>query len=880
MNINNNSNNVNPIILPRLIQKVTFLNLSTKAKHPAAFSIRLSANATVPLYYTTSSGNSKKLLGFRDPDTGLYITDKSLHDENIAKTTRAFANGTTHHGETSAIGSLYRYIIKELKTQIDLKLNELEARQKSNPANYDEIFKPLDLIRGELYDALTDVHGVMTNLYSQIRTIPDLDIPILNSRILYADDDINDIDATKRLPFKNPANQELTKAQKDIVEKFLSVFFDDENLAVFSWMMGAVFLNKPIYESNISRFFLLYSRNGGVGKSTIMQLMTDGLLTSDYSTLVPEFDAYFVNGDKFGSSTLPRKRLVIYDEAVFNGPLDKENMHNFHGLNETSIKSFATTGNLNVEEKFKQQQIDKFYNIHFILTNFLPVIPENRSDLGRRFLDCQLKPTTMQEKAKQLNDMTVMQMADYVRKNGQAFINYFANEYLSDPKRYDNYAYSHTSTYDEEQDRLDAQKRKQDEIITKLRNLDCYSVLTYIGKDTNADYVSLISDIKHAVKPYLNRIYDNQKTFATTNPEFPNIHYEFNTDLQKSFVYLNISKNAFTSYKNGLAMRTALLNIYSRQKRFAQSTICLPLNSEIKRIDDTSLDSISIPVSATKEAKLEQARKFVSKQKDKLQKLDAFDLLNKLSNDLAIDVNALLDDCANALPTQDYLDRSTQTKVTYTQKNQSIIHYVVDKVNNSAFLCLNTSKKAFSNYENGNLIRDVLLRIFPKEKQFAQNIVKLPIPDYNQFINSLTPQTDMDKSQSNTSTDNQDENANTPSVFDTANVSHTNYENLGIINVFDQLSATTHVDFSNLLNDIKAYAPTMKQLANNPVYQPKNASQFVYELTDNVLYIYVDKQALNDYSNGAEMYNVLSADIKTINKFDHELFVFRLNDKQ
>lgn len=878
MEINNNSDN--PIILPRLIQKVTFLNLSTKAKQPAAFSIRLSANATVPLYYTASSGNSKRLIGFRDPDTGLYITDKSLHDENIAKTTRAFANGTTHHGETSAIGRLYRYIIKELKTQIDLKLNELNARQKSNPANYDEIFKPLDLIRGELYDALTDVHGVMTNIYSQVRTIPDLDIPILNSRILYADDDINHIDATKRLQFKNPVNQKLTPEQKDLVEDFLSVFFDDENLAVFSWMMGIVFLNKPIYASNISRFFLLYSRNGGVGKSTIMQLMTDGLLTSDYSTLVPEFDAYFVNGDKFGSSTLPRKRLVIYDEAVFNGPLDKENMHNFHGLNETSIKSFATTGNLNIEEKFKQQQIDKFYNIHFILTNFLPVIPENRRDLGRRFLDCQLKPTTMQEKAKQLNDMTVMQMSDYVHKYGQAFINYFANEYSSDPKRYDNYSYSHTNTYDEEQDRLDAQKRKHDELIAKLRNLDCYSVLTHIGTDTNADYTSLIRDIRSAVTPYLNHIHNNKKTFTATNSKFPNIHYEFNTDLQKSFVYLNISKNAFTSYKKGLAMRTELLNIYPRQKRFAQSTICLPLNNETNRSDDMSLNSIATPLSLIRDVKLEQAHELVSKQKDKLQKLDAFDLLNKLSNALQLDVNDLLDDCANALPDDTKIKRSTKQCVTHTDKRYPNIHYIIDTQGHSSFLCLQTSKSTFSNYKSGLIVRDVLSLLYPKIKKFAQNVVKLPIHDYNQFVNCITSvQSQTASTDLNTQSNDSTADINTPSVFD-APKSKANYENMGIINVFDQLSTTTHVDFSALLKDIKAYAPTMKQLAHNPVYQPKQASQFIYELTDEGLYIYIDTQALNNYNNGADMYNVLSDNIQIINKFGHNLFVFRLNDKQ
>lgn len=869
-------NNTLDPILPKLIQKVDFLNLSNKAKRPATFSIRLSANASVPLYYTSSSGNSKRLIGFRDPNTGLYITNQSLHDENIEKTTRAFSQGTTHHGETSAIGSLYRHIIEELKARIDQEITNLQLRQATNPQNYQEIFKPLDQIRGELYDELNDVHAVMTNLYSQIRTIPDLDLPVLNSRILYRDDDVNAIDATACLPFDNPANAKLTKQQKDLVEHFLSVFFDAENLAVFSWMMGAVFLNKPMYASNISRFFLLYSRNGGVGKSTIMQLMTDGLLTANYSTLVPAFDSYFLLSDKFGSSTLPHKRLVVYDEAVFNGPLDKENMHNFHGLNEDAIKSFATTGSLSVEEKFKQSQINKFYNLHFILTNFLPVIPENRTDLGRRFLDCQLKPTTMQEKAKQLNGMTVAQMSEYVKDNGQAFINYFADSYKQDPQRFDNYIYRHTNTYDEEQDRLDDEKRKQDELVHKLRNLDCYDVLTIVGQDTKSDYATFIKDIRQAIKPYINRIAPKQKRFTATNQAFPDIHYEFDADIQKSFVYLNISKTAFAKYANGLALRERLLEIYPRQKRFSQSTICLPIT--INKIVNTAKQE---QTAVDNEAKLEQARKFVSKQKDKLLKLDAFALLNTLQDKLMIDVNDLLEDCANALPTQDYLDHSTQTKVTYTQKNQSTIHYVVDKVNNSAFLCLNTSKKAFSNYKNGDIIRDILLALYPKQKQFAQNVVKLPIHDYNQFVNHITSvQSQTASTDLNTqSKDTQDDDINTPSVFD-APKSKPNYENMGIINVFNNLSTTTHVDFSALLKDIKAYAPTMKQLANNPVYQPKQASQFIYELTDNVLYIYVDAQALNDYSIGPDMYNVLSDNIKIINKFNRTLFVFRLNDKK
>ena len=388
--------------------------------------------------------------------------------------------------------------------------------------------------------------------------------------------------------------QELTIDQKDLVERFLSVFFDAENRKIFSWMMGTVVMNKPIYDENISRFFLLYSKTGGVGKSTIMRIIANGLFGPDYVATTPEFDTYFIAGDRFRSSNLSRKRVVIYDEAQFNGPLDKNRQHDFHGLNEDMIKAFATSGDLNIEEKFKQMKTTTFKNIHFILTNFLPVVPENRPDLGRRFLPCMLKPTKMQDKAKLLNNMTVEQMTEYVKANGQAFLNYFAHAYSDNPKCFDTYAYSHVNTAKQEQ---------------------------------------------------------------------------------------------------------------------------------------TAVDN---------EAKLEQAHELVSKQKDELQKLDAFALLNTLQDKLMIDVNDLLEDCATTLPSHDYLDRSTHAKVTYTQKQQSTIHYVVDTTNNSASLCVNTSKKAFSNYKNGDIIRDILLALYPKQKQFAQNVVKLPIHDYNQFVNHIT----------------------------------------------------------------------------------------------------------------------------------------------
>lgn len=564
-------------MLQPLIKSITYSNLLQKYKLPAKFHIQLTANPDDPIFYMEGKGNSKKLEGFRDPNTGLYITNSSLQDHAMISTKKALSENKAYHGPTSAIGALHSQLFHEMEKNIALKINELEAMRKQNPQTYDNVYKPLDVISMQLYQNLDDVRKFMTDIYGQLRAMPDRNLPTLNSNLLYADSDIDCIDATCQLPYDDPTNQKLTEKEKKLVESFLSVFFDQENLSIFSWMMGAVFLNKPIHTSNISRFFLLYSKNGGVGKSTVMRLITEGLLTVDYADLVPEFDRYFLLGDKFGSSSMTTKRLVIYDEAVFNGPMDHDKLHNFNGINEAAIKTFATSGQLDVEEKFKQKHIEIFNNIHVILTNFLPVVPANRTDLGRRFLDCQLKPTTMQEKAKQLNDMTVAQMVEYVHKHGQAFINYFANEYLSDPTRYKNYMYSHEVTADNEQDALDLHERKLNDKKHKLQSSDIYTILNSIHETTNADIMALINDIRQSIpsSDYISNSTRKKITFTSTDNK--NIHFEYDKETNTGYIYLNASTVFFSKYPNGLAIRNELLSMFPRVKRFSQRTIKLPL---------------------------------------------------------------------------------------------------------------------------------------------------------------------------------------------------------------------------------------------------------------------------------------------------------------
>lgn len=449
-----------------------------------------------------------------------------------------------------------------------------------NPEAFLESYKDISDIESELYDYIENPRRFMADIYAQLRNLPSLDLPKLNEFICYADDSIVKAPTTSILPFKNPENQELTQDQKDLADHFLSVFFDDENLSIFSWMMGAIFLNKSIHDENISRFFLLYSRNGGVGKSTLVKLITDGLLCFDYAAETTEFDRYFLLGDRFSSSSLAHSRLVVYDEAVFNGPLDKENMHNFHGLNEDAIKSFATNGHLAVEEKFQPLDMDVFNNIHLILTNFLPIIPENRYDLGRRFLDCRMKPTAMQDKAKQLDGMTVQQMVDYVRKNGQAFINYFADTYKQDPYRFSKYAYRYDASETESQDAEDANAKKTEKQLQEIQKLNAFDALKELGDQANCDVSSLLKDIVDA-KPddnYLEKAHQTQSVIAYTNKkQYPDIHFVFDYEHKQAKLYLNSSKSFWMKHANGLALRESMLKYFTKVQRFSQRVFELPL---------------------------------------------------------------------------------------------------------------------------------------------------------------------------------------------------------------------------------------------------------------------------------------------------------------
>lgn len=550
-------------IIPPLVSSVTFQNISSKAKAPSRFVVHLSDNPINPVYFMVQQGMNKKLACYRDSKTGLFVTDESI----------ALNSDNDEIGQT-VISQLHFELIKCVDKEINNLIETLKKEQSANPKEFAQEYKSIDIIEQELRSQLTETYSFMPDIYRRLRALPTRKMPTLNQYILYDNSNAAKFQVTNKLPFKNPSSQKLTPEQKDLVEDFLSVFFDAYNMQIFSWMMGTVFLNKRIHDENISRFFLLYSEAGGVGKSTIMKLIIDGLCDSVYATLVSEFDTYFLAGDRFRSADMPQKRLVVYDEAVFNGPIDKENMHNFHGLNEASLKTFATTGQLLLEKKFQSPKLTKFNNIHVILTNFLPVVSENRPDLGRRFLPCMLKPTRMQEKAKQLNNMTVAQMIEYVHEHGQAFLNYFAHAYMSNPNRYTNYMYSHIETKTEE-DNLNKQQQE-------LSKYDGFKLILQIGKMINIDYTPFIADIKK-YSPTVKYVQESTADVVSyTDKRQPNIHYAVNKNTGEMVIYLNSAKSFMETLPKGLEFKRLLQSQKTTIKKFTQRVFEFKLKEKMK----------------------------------------------------------------------------------------------------------------------------------------------------------------------------------------------------------------------------------------------------------------------------------------------------------
>lgn len=535
-----------------IIKSFSFNNIKLKQEKPAMIKINLSFNPEYPSMFTSNTGRSTELIGYIDPETGLYVTNSTQTNQSTD-----FNIGVEN--------KFRLYCKKQAFNAVKRKIDELHVLQSESP-KYSKIYKDPDTVERQLCEYLDDEYDFYNQLRKQIKMIAVMPKPQPNEYILYQDDEIDKqhIFSTIRLPYQNPLNHHHDLTIRDIrhIEKILNVFFTKPNRDIFSWYMGAVFANKQISDKNISKMLIISSKRGGVGKSTLMQIIGSGLLHDEYMATANDFDSYFAQDNRFGTSTLPHNRLVVYSEAKFNGSNVKDPQHDFTGINDSQIKTLITEGRINSESKFKEQELQNYHNLHIVLTTFLPQIDNNRVDLTRRLIAINMKETTMPEKASKLSGKSTRELINYVDKNGQMFIDYFVKCYMENSGKYSNMTYDSNEANQDTNDDLAIIKKNKINEINKLRKLDGLQLIVYLYKANNYnDARSLINDCISII---------NGKT------KNDNIRY----DSQSEILYLNSSKTFMSSYTGLLNIRQDLRAIYTPDSKYRMRMFALPIKNK------------------------------------------------------------------------------------------------------------------------------------------------------------------------------------------------------------------------------------------------------------------------------------------------------------
>lgn len=494
-------------MLRPLFRDVTFSNLNKKSQKSATVSVRIYANQD-NLVYVQSKGNKAIIVGYTDPETGLFHAD--IKDAHTADTRRHpytdYRNAATQYAEEA----------------IDNKIDELREEEAKDKEAFENKYKPLKLIERQLSEYISDRHDFYADLQKQINGIISRQLPHINEYLVYEDDKLDGSQTvTDRVPYKNPLRQTVTDEQRKKVDKILDVFVDKENKERLMWYFGAVLSNVDLQDPSVTKLLLVTSAHGGNGKSTLINALADHVVTSPYVQIDSGFDKNFRAVDKFSTSNLPTCRLGVYSEAYFNGETRSDLPHDFSGLEQSEMKSWITEGYVANEKKYADKQIAYLTGLHIILTNHPPEIDKKRKDLSRRFLGLLIKSGDMMKTKARALGMDKPQFDAYIKKHAQAFANVFVHTYQSDPTRYQSYVYSTDRMRQMiEREELHALEN-QHEI---LRNDDPLTTLANSAKEVGISISSLLSDVIASKNARIRDDirWDNDILYISSKQEFYN----------------------------------------------------------------------------------------------------------------------------------------------------------------------------------------------------------------------------------------------------------------------------------------------------------------------------------------------------------------------
>lgn len=525
-----------------LFLKTEFKGIKKSEKGAIAISVRINLLRDDLIFVENRKGRTE-VCGYIDPETGLFVADAEGLD----------AGSIYHRFRLEAV----KFAKKDLMEFLE-SLSQLDEETYKN-----QDYKPLPVLTSGLNACLVDRQALYADLQKQVNLIASRKFPKVNEFLVFADTKDVPYPVTDRVPYKDPKGYTLSKEESDLVDAFLDVFFDTYGKYAFSWYMGAALSNIPLYDDRVSKLAILSSSIGGSGKSTLALAMADALFTPSYREIKDEFDSFFALNSRFGTSSLSSKRITIYSEASWNSdPLSDE--HCFSGINVSAIKSLVTEGYVSSEAKYADRDMERLSGFHLVLTNHPPMVTAEDSAMNRRILAIMLKPTSMADKAKELNLWGRQKLFGYVKEHAQSFAAYFTSVFWASEYAFFDQDYDHRDYLQDIQDSQNDLEESQREGRKALDILKADGLIEFIKgleKKEHADFTILKNDIYEAMG-------------GAAKAELME-----HIKLDHGVLYINSSKSFFLRYGiHGVKIRQALKEFYGDPiKRYHKRMFAIPV---------------------------------------------------------------------------------------------------------------------------------------------------------------------------------------------------------------------------------------------------------------------------------------------------------------
>lgn len=482
------------------------------------------------------------------PTTDLLVTQSITKMNLDYDGTRDVQEYTPHHQFQMLALAFVEKVVKDYIDEVtSLSPNELQAIG----------IKPLNQIIMELNEYIEEGTKIYKNVAEELQYLVTPEIPPVNQFMVFADESASKYTVTERTQYPNPINY--LDMDTRTVDRFLDAFFDETDKARFSWYMGAALRNIRVDDPAVSKMLMMTSARAGSGKSTLVTAMTNALFGRTYGNINGDFDEHFSMDNKFVSSGLTDTRMNVYLEAEFGEPTKDGNLHNFHRMRVSAIKTMITDGYMATEEKYQSRKNQRAFGLHMVLTNHPARITEETDALRRRILPCLVKPTSMETKAKQLGLFGQKTFEEWVSNHALEFAVYFVRHHIEHEYDYSEYLYNSNALIRELNHYKTAGNKNLDPIALMERNSDnIFAVLDIASQHYNFELEKFITDI------------ENTK---------PGISYD-DIRISNGTLYINASEKFWSRYSTQPAtIRDIMIEVYGApEKKFSKNRFTTPLS--------------------------------------------------------------------------------------------------------------------------------------------------------------------------------------------------------------------------------------------------------------------------------------------------------------